>query len=108
MFLNVCFLGGKGSTWEGGIRVPTIVKYPGHIPSDTVVSQPTHLPDVLPTVARVTGAQLPDDRVYDGRDMMPLLTHADHAEKQEILHEFMFHYCGGFLNAARYTPKHGK
>ncbi len=103
---NGVYKGGKTNTWDGGIRVPTIVKFPGHIPADSVVSQPTHLSDVLPTVARVTGAQLPDDRVYDGRDMMPLLTpHA--AEKEEILHEFMFHYCGGFINAVRYTPKDG-
>ena len=103
---NVCLilvLGGKGNTWEGGIRVPTIVKLPGIIPPGSVVSKPTHLPDVLPTVARVTGVKLPGDRVYDGHDLLPLLTNSNKRENTE----FMFHYCGGFLNAVRYTPKGG-
>ncbi|XP_022085900.1 steryl-sulfatase-like isoform X2 [Acanthaster planci] len=99
---NGIYKGGKGSTWEGGIRVPTVVKLPGVIPAGTVVSQPTHLPDILPTVARVTGVTLPTDRLYDGRDLMPLLISND---SSEVVHEFMFHYCAGFLNAVRYTPK---
>ena len=93
-------LGGKGSTWEGGVRVPTIVKLPGVIPAGTEVSQPTHLSDVLPTVAGITGVQLPNDRVYDGRDLLPLLTNTT----SQIIHEYMFHYCGGYINAVRYTP----
>ncbi|XP_022103822.1 steryl-sulfatase-like [Acanthaster planci] len=98
---NGIFKGGKGSTWEGGIRVPTVVKLPGVIPAGTVVSQPTHLPDILPTVARVTGVTLPTDRLYDGRDLMPLLISND---SSKVVHEFMFHYCGSFITAVRYTP----
>ncbi|XP_038075780.1 steryl-sulfatase-like [Patiria miniata] len=100
---NGIYKGGKGNTWEGGIRVPAIVKLPGVIPPGTVVSQPTHLPDVLPTVARVTGVKLPTDRIFDGRDLMPLLTN----DSSEMTHEFMFHYCGVFINAVRYTPEGG-
>ncbi|XP_038073671.1 steryl-sulfatase-like [Patiria miniata] len=98
---NGIYKGSKGSTWEGGIRVPAIIKLPGVIPPGTVVSQPTHLPDVLPTVARVTGVKLPTDRLYDGRDLIPLLTNGS----SEMTREFMFHYCAGFINAVRYMPK---
>ncbi|XP_022103782.1 steryl-sulfatase-like [Acanthaster planci] len=97
---NGIFKGGKASTWEGGIRVPTIVKYPGVVAPGSQISEPTQLPDLLPTIAGIVGVQLPNDRVYDGKDLMPLLR----GENNRPHHEFMYHYCGSYLHAARYTP----
>ncbi|MFM8904532.1 MAG: sulfatase, partial [Verrucomicrobiota bacterium] len=63
---------GKGSTWEGGMRVPGIAWWPGRIRpavSDAVVTTM----DLLPTVAKLAGAELPKDRPYDGKDASPVL-----------------------------------
>jgi arylsulfatase A-like enzyme len=66
--------GGKLSHYEGGTRVPFMMRWPGHIPSGLVYRQVVSLLDVLPTSAAVAGVALPTDRVYDGVDIMPYLT----------------------------------
>jgi len=65
--------GMKGITWEGGIRVPMIVRWPGQIPAGTVQAEPVGLVDLFPTVLRRLGLDLPPDREMDGRDIWPLL-----------------------------------
>ncbi len=64
---------GKGTSLEGGVRVPFIARWPGHIPAGTETSQPAMTIDVLPTIAKITGANLPA-RTIDGREMTALLT----------------------------------
>ncbi len=63
----------KGTVYEGGVRVPCIVRWPGHIPAKTVIREPAIMMDWFPTIARVTGCQLPAQPI-DGRDLWPLLT----------------------------------
>lgn len=65
--------GSKGTTWEGGVRVPCIAKYPGHIPAGSVCSELASTIDFLPTLSALTGAQIPQDRIIDGKDIRPLL-----------------------------------
>ncbi|MFM9091307.1 MAG: sulfatase [Verrucomicrobiota bacterium] len=65
---------GKGTTWEGGIRVPLLVRWPGGITPGRVVDEPVSLLDVFPTCARLAGAAPPADRVIDGRDLSPWFT----------------------------------
>src|SRR5205085_4208721 len=48
---------GKGTTWEGGVRVPFIARWPGRIPAGTVCSEPAMTIDILPTVVRLAGAE---------------------------------------------------
>jgi arylsulfatase A-like enzyme len=67
---------GKGTTWEGGIRVPLLVRWPGGIQPGQVVDEPVSLLDVFPTCARLAGAALPADRVIDGHDLAPWFTPA--------------------------------
>jgi arylsulfatase len=67
------FRDGKGSGWEGGVRVPGIFWWPGTIAPGTVVSQPASTLDLLPTIFRLAGEPLPQDRTIDGRDVSPLL-----------------------------------
>jgi arylsulfatase len=67
------FRDGKGSGWEGGVRVPGVFWWPGTIPAGTVVQQPASTLDVLPTVFRLAGEPLPEGRTIDGRDVSPLL-----------------------------------
>ncbi|XP_066455987.1 arylsulfatase H-like isoform X1 [Eleutherodactylus coqui] len=99
---NGIYRGGKGMAgWEGGIRVPGIVRWPGIIPSDVKIDEPTSLMDIYPTVVHLGGGELPKDRIIDGRNLMPLLTRETlHSE-----HVFLFHYCGTQLHAVRWHQK---
>lgn len=63
------FRDGKGSTWEGGQRVPGIWCWPGTIPARTVICQPASALDILPTAFALAGAPLPTGRTLDGRDI---------------------------------------
>nr|XP_020140586.1 LOW QUALITY PROTEIN: arylsulfatase E [Microcebus murinus] len=99
---NGVYRGGKGmGGWEGGIRVPGIFRWPGVLPAGRVVTEPTSLMDVFPTVVQLGGGQVPQDRVIDGRDLLPLLLGtAQHSD-----HEFLLHYCEVFLHAARWHQR---
>ncbi len=65
--------GAKASCWEGGFRVPFIVRAPGRVPAGTTCNELASTLDLLPTVARLAGARTPADRIIDGRDITPLL-----------------------------------
>jgi arylsulfatase A len=65
--------GGKGSNWEGGQREPCIVSWPGQVPAGTVCRAVTTAMDLLPTIAALAGAALPDERAIDGHDISALL-----------------------------------
>ena len=66
--------GSKMGTYEGGVREPAIVRWPGVIPEGLVSADPATNMDLFPTFVHLAGGQLPRDRVIDGRDIMPLLT----------------------------------
>jgi arylsulfatase A-like enzyme len=65
--------GGKGSTWEGGMRVPTIAWWPGKIAPNSKVDAIAGTIDLLPTTVALAGGTLPEKPVIDGRDLSPLL-----------------------------------
>jgi arylsulfatase A-like enzyme len=65
--------GSKGSTWEGGVRVPTIACWPGRIPAGTSCDAVAGTIDLLPTFVSLAGGQLPAEPVIDGRDISGLL-----------------------------------
>lgn len=85
--------------WEGGIRVPGIFRWPGRLPQGREVHEPTSLMDLYPTLQHLAGDHRPD-RTLDGHNLMPLLE----GTVQRSHHEFMFHYCGVYLNAVRWRP----
>ena len=62
--------GAKGSTWEGGIRVPGIVRWPGHVPAGKTNNAIISTLDVMPTFAALAGGadKVPTDRIVDGVD----------------------------------------
>ncbi len=64
---------GKGTTWEGGTRVPCIMRWPGRIPAGTDSSDMFMTIDLFPTIAKVTGAALPDVKI-DGLDVWPIIS----------------------------------
>lgn len=63
---------GKGTCWEGGTRVPCIMRWPGRIPADSVCKDPLMTIDIFPTIAKLIGAELPKHRI-DGLDVWPLI-----------------------------------
>jgi arylsulfatase A-like enzyme len=63
---------GKGTSFEGGVREPTVFWYPGKIPANTVCNELASSIDILPTVAALTGSPLPEKKI-DGKDIRPLL-----------------------------------
>jgi arylsulfatase len=89
---------GKGTAWEGGQREPFIVKYPPRIQGGSIVDVPVMGIDLLPTIANLTGADLPE-RTIDGKDVMPLFTQ----ESTESPHEaYFFYYDVNQLQGVRY------
>ena len=88
--------GMKGNTFEGGIRVPLIARWPGKIPAGHVSQAVAGTIDVFPTVLKLAGLAIPDDRVIDGRDIWPLLT-SDAASP----HEALYAMRGGRLASVR-------
>jgi arylsulfatase A len=66
--------GRKTQLWEGGIREPGIIRWPGHIKPGQVTDTPAGLVDLLPTICKATGAKLPTDRILDGVPLQPLFT----------------------------------
>ncbi|ALO46873.1 sulfatase family protein [Pseudohongiella spirulinae] len=63
----------KGVAWDGGLRVPFIARWPSVIPPGQVSDEPTMNIDLFPTLLALAGGELPDDRVIDGKNIMPVL-----------------------------------
>ncbi|MFN7056817.1 sulfatase-like hydrolase/transferase [Hyphomonas sp.] len=72
--INAPFRGWKISLFEGGIRVPMFVRWPGRIPEGTVIDTPVAHVDVMPTLVRAAGAALPEGVPIDGQDILPEAT----------------------------------
>ncbi len=66
--------GGKKKLTEAGSRVPFIASWPGTIPAGTVRHALTDSSDVLPTIAEAAGVRIPEDKILDGRSLLPVLT----------------------------------
>lgn len=92
---------GKGTTYEGGMRVPCIMRWPGKVPAAAVCREMATMMDVLPTLTNLAGAQLPSDRVIDGKDISDLILATPGAKSP---HEAFFYYSGNRLNAVRAGP----
>jgi arylsulfatase A-like enzyme len=63
----------KQSVYEGGLRVPFFVSWPGHLEAGGVCHEPVICMDILPTVCAAVGIPLPEGRIYDGKNMLPVL-----------------------------------
>lgn len=90
---------GKGSTFEGGVREPGIFRWPGHITAGRVEHTPAITLDLFPTFVRLAGGNMPSGRVFDGKDISPLLLGADSVGDREF-----FFYLGEELQAMRSGP----
>ena len=89
---------GKVSTFEGGVRVPTILWGPGRVPAGVTCDSIATTMDLLPTLAALAGAKTPDDRVIDGEDIRHLF-HGDFAKADPD--KAYFYYLRVHLQAVR-------
>lgn len=92
--------GSKGSVFEGGIRVPAILRWPGRIPAGLVTSEIASIMDFFPTLANLSGGEPPRDRTIDGRDLQP------HWERpgRATGHETIYFFEGGYRYKAEDGP----
>ena len=88
---------GKFSTYEGGMRVPCIMRWPGRIEAGTVCSEVAATIDFLPTLAKLAGTEPPTDRIIDGKNIYGLMTQPGAGSP----HEAFFYYSKLRLNAVR-------
>lgn len=94
------FRGAKGTTYEGGQRVPAIAWLPGKIPPGRVIRDQANSLDIFPTIAGICGADVPDDRVMDGNDLWHLITGVTDQTPSDL-----YFYIGNeFLQAVRKGP----
>lgn len=92
-------LSGSGyTTMEGGMRVPCLVRWPGQIPAGTSNHELCTMMDWLPTFALLAGAQVPGDRIIDGKNIWPLLSGNEHAKTP---YDYFYYYYMDQLQAVR-------
>jgi len=90
--------GGKGTTWEGGQRLPCILRWPVAIPAGSTCAEVVTSMDFLPTFVRLAGGEVSAERILDGRDIAPLLRQEPGATSP---HEAFYYYAQGSLEAIR-------
>ncbi len=89
---------GKGTTWEGGMREPCVMWWPGRIPAGKTCGEFAATLDILPTFAKLAGGEVPKDRIIDGKDIWPLMAGAEGAKSPT---EAFFYFRGYGLEAVR-------
>jgi arylsulfatase A len=89
---------GKGTAFEGGVRVPFVARWPGRIPKSAASGAAAMTIDLLPTIAKLAGAEPPAGRIIDGRDLWPVLSGTKAAGPP---HDALYFYWGQELHAVR-------
>lgn len=97
---NAPLRGLKGETWEGGLRVPCLIRWPGHIQPGRTCRELATAMDLLPTLLGLAGGETPADRTIDGKDLSCLLFDAHAASPREVF----YYYMKNNLEAVREGP----
>ncbi len=110
--MSSLFAGGKGNFFDGGLRVPGILRWPGHIRPGMVSSKVISQMDLFPTFVKMAGGTIPNDRIIDGKDIrhklsLPLnpAAESDEEARQDMskqTNDQLFFYCNDKLFAVRY------
>ena len=90
---------GKGSTWEGGMREPTVAWWPKTIPAGVVSQELGTTMDIYTTALKLAGAETPKDRILDGYDLRSVLTGKGKGPRKVV-----YYYRGTRLYAVRMGP----
>ena len=88
---------GKGSTYEGGLREPCIVRWPGHVPAGRVSDAIFSTLDLLPTFGNLAGFKPPTDRIIDGVDQTDLIL----GKSDPGARDHFYYFCQNELHAVR-------
>ncbi len=88
---------GKGTAWDGGVREPCVMRWPGKIPAGAVCNEPAMTIDILPSLAFLTGTELPEHKI-DGKNIWPLMSGEEGAVTP---HEAYYFYWLHDLHAVR-------
>jgi len=83
---NIPLRGGKGETFEGGIRVVSIIRWPGHIPAGQKMTQIMTVMDVFPTLTEAAGVEPQNKRRFDGRNMWPAISRGATIPRDEMIY----------------------
>lgn len=97
---NAPLRGAKGQVFEGGVRVPFLISWPGRLPAGKEFAAPVHSLDVFATVAALAKATVPEARPLEGVDLLPYLT----GQKTGAPHERLFWRTGG---GAKFAVREG-
>ena len=62
------------TAWEGSLRTPFLIRWPGKIPADSVSNEIVHVTDIMPTLGKIAGYEVPNDRIIDGVDQLDFFT----------------------------------
>jgi len=93
--VNLGLRAGKGSSYEGGVRVPLIVKWPGVTKAGSVCETPVISVDYLPTVLEMTGVKDDSTQSLDGESLVPLLKQAGPLKRDAIYWHYPHYHPGG-------------
>jgi arylsulfatase A len=93
--------GAKGHVHDGGIHVPGVVRWPGHIKAGSVSDEPVNGTDWLPTFTAAAETELSTDRVIDGANVLPALIDGESVERTRPMLWWLWHARGGFEVAMR-------
>jgi arylsulfatase A-like enzyme len=83
--INAPLRDGKSSLYEGGVRTPTVISWPGHIPAGQIIDEPLHMVDWFPTLLAQAGGTVQGDKPLDGKDIWPVLTSKAVSPHSDIL-----------------------
>jgi arylsulfatase A-like enzyme len=89
---------GKATTFEGGHRVPALVRWPGRIPAGAISDVLVTAMDLTPTITRLAGVDVPEDLAFDGHDIWPVLENPESAESP---YDHFYYFRSGQLRGVR-------
>jgi arylsulfatase A-like enzyme len=101
---NAPLRSGKGSLYEGGIRVPFIVRWPGVTKPGSLCDVPAIHVDLYPTFLEITGVKRPENYILDGESLVPLLKNANASLKRDAIFQHFPGYLGAGVGSWRTTP----
>jgi len=96
--------GRKADLYEGGIRVPAMIRYPGYVKAGTESDEPLHGYDLLPTICNLLNIPIPSDRAIDGQDFSPILRNQPMKRNKPLFWAYETRFADdpeGFVYAAR-------
>ena len=126
---NAPLRGAKGVFYEGGIRVPLLMRWPGHIPQSSQTDVPVAMIDMFPTFKALADGSTPPTKILDGVSLLPLLTQSGSLGRQALywhrpqyIHDYgqtpnstirlgdykLIHYYGDYLDTRGFLPQRNK